>query len=91
MIGPRSRWGGTNTAVWILYDFANSILMITFFMYFSQWLVIERGVTDLWFNLLFVFSTILLLIAAPPLAAWADGCGKMLPFLRWSTVATGTF
>ena len=33
-----------NIFLWTLYDFANSIVMIVFFLYFSQWLVIEKNV-----------------------------------------------
>ncbi len=40
--------------LWSLYDFANSIVMIVFFLYYSQWLVVDRGVSDFWFNMTFV-------------------------------------
>ena len=37
-----------NIALWTLYDFANSIVVVVFFLYFSQWLVVDKGVSDFW-------------------------------------------
>ncbi len=34
---------------WALYDFANSLLVINATVYFSQWVVVDRGLTDFWF------------------------------------------
>ncbi len=75
-----------NTFLWVLYDFANSIVMIVFFLYFSQWLVVDHGVSDLWYNLFFVFSTVLLVVCAPPLAATSDLKGIRLPYLKINTI-----
>ncbi|MEK6889091.1 MAG: hypothetical protein AABW80_03200 [Nanoarchaeota archaeon] len=33
-----------NVFLWTLYDFANSIFSIVFFLYFAQWIVIEQGI-----------------------------------------------
>ena len=44
-----------NVFLWALYDFANSLVSIVFFLYFAQWLVIDQGVADIWFNLTFNF------------------------------------
>ena len=42
-----------NIFFWTLYDFANSIVAIVFFLYFSQWLVVDKGVPDFWYNMIF--------------------------------------
>lgn len=75
-----------NIFLWTLYDFANSIVMIVFFLYFSQWLVVDHNVSDFWYNIFFVFSTVLLVLYAPPLAAMSDASGKRLSFLRNNTI-----
>lgn len=71
-----------NVFLWTLYDFANSIAIIVFFLYFSQWLVVENKVADIWFNLLFVGSTLLLLLTGPIFASIADKIGVRMPFLK---------
>ncbi len=70
-----------NIFLWALYDFANSIAVIVFFLYFSQWLIIEKGVADIWYNLIFVCSTALLLFTAPVLGNIADKVGVRMPYL----------
>ncbi|MBI4160625.1 MAG: MFS transporter [Candidatus Yanofskybacteria bacterium] len=76
-----------NIFLWALYDFANSIVSIVFFLYFSQWLVIDRGVSDLWFNLIFAGSSALLLMTAPVLGSIADKLGNNMKLLRIATLA----
>lgn len=58
--------------LWSLYDFANSIVFINFLLYFSQWLVIDGGLSDFWYNATFAISTVLLFLSAPVLAAYTD-------------------
>ncbi|OGI69607.1 hypothetical protein A2824_03705 [Candidatus Nomurabacteria bacterium RIFCSPHIGHO2_01_FULL_42_16] len=75
-----------NIFLWALYDFANSVVMIVFFLYFSQWLVVDNSVSDAWYNALFIFSTILLILTAPIVSVLADKSGKCFSFLRKNTV-----
>ncbi len=77
-----------NLFLWSLYDFANSIVYISFLLYFSQWLVIDGGLSDLWYNALFAIATVLLLFSAPWLAARVDANGGGKFFLNWSTIGT---
>lgn len=65
-----------NIFLWTLYDFANSIVSIVFFLYFSQWLVVDRGVADFWYNMIFTAGSILLLLTAPVLGSIADKTGR---------------
>jgi UMF1 family MFS transporter len=78
-------------ALWSLYDFANSIAMIVFFLYYSQWLVIDKGVSDFWFNMTFVGSSILLLLTAPVAGAISDKIKTKMPGLRITTVLSSIF
>jgi UMF1 family MFS transporter len=74
--------------LWALYDFANSIVFINFLLYFSQWLVIDGGLSDFWFNASFAISTVLLFFSAPVLAAQTDRRGGRKFYLNLSTVGT---
>lgn len=78
-----------NIFYWALYDFANSVPVIVFALYFSQWLVIENNVSDLAYNLIFVAASILLILTSPVVGAISDEKGVKLPFLRVLTVAMG--
>lgn len=75
-----------NVFLWALYDFANSISVFVFFVYFSQWLVIDNKLADIWYNLIFVGSSILLVFTAPVWGAIADKMGVRMPFLRTLTI-----
>ena len=74
--------------LWALYDFANSIVFINFLLYFSQWLVIDGGLSDFWFNASFAISTVLLFFSAPVLAARTDRSGGRKFYLNLATVGT---
>lgn len=80
-----------NVALWILYDFANSIIAIVFFLYFAQWIVIDSGVQDIYFNLAFTISAVLLLLTAPITGALLDKFLRRIAGLRYATVFTVIF
>jgi UMF1 family MFS transporter len=77
-----------NLFLWSLYDFANSIVFINFLLYFSQWLVINGGLSDFWYNATFAISTVLLFLTAPILAAYTDKYGGRKFSLNISTTCT---
>lgn len=81
----------SNTFLWVLYDFANSIVSITFFLYFAQWIVIDRGVSDLHFNLAFTISAVLLLLTAPLTGSFLDKSLRRITGLRYATFLTAIF
>ncbi|MCC6324002.1 MFS transporter [Candidatus Nomurabacteria bacterium] len=74
--------------LWSLYDFANSIVFINFLLYFAQWIVIDGGLSDFWYNAIFAIATVLLFLSAPILAAYTDRHGGRKFFLNISTVGT---
>lgn len=80
-----------NTFLWVTYDFANSIVSIVFFLYFAQWIVIDRGVSDFYFNLTFTISAILLLLTAPLFGVFLDKFLRRITGLRYSTMCTALF
>ncbi len=75
-----------NIFLWASYDFANSIIMIVFLFYFSQWLVVDSNKPDWWFNVTLVVSSAIFLILAPYLANKLDKNRKKLKGLRISSV-----
>jgi UMF1 family MFS transporter len=77
-----------NLYKWALYDFANSIVFINFLLYFSQWLVIDGGLSDLKYNIVFAVSSILLFFSAPTFASFADKYGGRRSLLNISTIGT---
>lgn len=77
-----------NLFYWSLYDFANSFVLINFLLYFSQWLVIDGGLSDFWYNAIFAISSILLLLSAPTLASFTDRHGGRKYFLKFATFGT---
>lgn len=80
-----------NVFLWTLYDFANSIVAIVFFLYFSQWLVVDKGVPDFWYNMIFTIGSVLLLLTAPILGSIADKNGRQQNYLNRITVIVFIF
>ncbi len=80
-----------NVFLWSLYDFANSIVMIVFLFYFSQWLVIDTGRPDWWYNATLIISSVLFIITAPIAGHMVDTFGKKLSGLRITTALTFVF
>lgn len=81
----------SNLFLWILYDFANSIVAIVFFLYFAQWIVVDQGVADIWFNLTFTAAALLLLLTVPITGALLDKRWRRITGLRYTTISTTIF
>ena len=77
-----------NIFLWLTYDFANSILSIVFFLYFAQWIVVDKGIPDIYFNLTFTISAVLLLFTAPVTGFFLDKYFRRITGLRYATLAT---
>ncbi len=77
-----------NVFLWVLYDFANSIVSIAFFLYFAQWIVIDRGIADIYFNLTFTISAILLFLTVPLTGSLLDKSLRRISGLRYTTIIT---
>lgn len=73
--------------LWAWYEFARSISLAAFLLYFSQWLVIDRGVPDLWYNAIFAAASAMLVLTAPFAALAADRRRLKMTFLRAMTAA----
>jgi UMF1 family MFS transporter len=60
--------------------------MIAFFLYFSQWLVIDRGISDFWFNLTLTAASLLFLLVGPVLGSIADKTNNKIKGIRITTI-----
>lgn len=80
-----------NVFLWVLYDFANSVVSIVFFLYFAQWIVVDQGVSDFRFNLTFSISALLLLCTVPTTGVLLDRSLRRITGLRFTTGFTALF
>lgn len=60
-------------------------------MYFAQWLVIEKGVSDLSFNLAFTVSALALLFTVPLTGSLLDKSLRRITGIRYTTMLTALF
>lgn len=80
-----------NIFLWTLYDFANSILLIVFFLYFAQWIVIDSGFSDFSFNLTFTISAFLLLFTVPLTGSLLGKHIRRITGIRYTTIFAAVF
>jgi UMF1 family MFS transporter len=74
--------------LWSLYDFANSIVLMAFLFYFSQWLVVDQGKPVWWYNLALIVSSALFIITAPTVSKKIDSIKVKIKGLRFWTSLT---
>lgn len=75
-----------NIFLWSLYDFANSIIMIAFLFYFSQWLIIDSHKPDWWYNLTLILSSAVFIVIGPLLAQRLDVSSRKLHGVRVTSI-----
>lgn len=73
--------------LWTLYDFANSLVIGVWALYFAQWLVVDKGVSDFWFNAIFGAASLGLIFAGPIFGSIADKVGNQMRYIRIATIA----
>lgn len=73
-------------ACWALYDFANTMFtMNVVTLYFSVWLTVDQGKTDLWVGAANGAAAAVVLILLPALGAWSDAGRRKVALLGCST------
>lgn len=80
-----------NIFLWLLYDFANSIVFIVFFLYFAQWIVIDNEIPDIYLNLTFTISALLLLFTVPLTGRLLDKYLRRITGIRYTTILASIF
>lgn len=68
--------------LWGLYDFANSILIGNISLYFIQYIVVDKGLPDIYFSLTLTLGAVILIFLAPNIGALADNGVKKLNLIR---------
>lgn len=86
-LGSSTAGSGGRLWAWYLFPFGTSIVVFNGGLYFPQWLVVDNHVSDIWFNLSLVVTTILLLASAPVLGIWSDRQYGRVYFLKILSVA----
>ncbi len=76
--------------LWSLYDFANSVVLMAFLFYFSQWLVIDQGKPAWWYNVSLIVSSALFIVTAPIISKRIDVTKVKIIGLRWWTMLSFT-
>ncbi len=71
-----------------MYNFGGAIVQVVFILYFSQWLVVDQKIADIWFNATLITSSVLLLLLTPLSAAWGDQTRHRVSGLRIGTVGS---
>lgn len=71
---------------WYLYDFANSFVYINATLYFSQWVVVDQGLTDFWFALPFIIATVVLIFTSSFVGDYGDRKGAHGKIFLYATV-----
>lgn len=78
-MGPQNK----NILWWVLYDFANSPLVAAIGgLFLAQWLILDKGVPEIWYGSMVSISSVLLLLTSPFWGAWSDRIGRRMPFLK---------
>ncbi len=72
----------TQVSSWALFDFANSVLVVNGGLYFSQWLVLDNGVNESWYNLAISLTSLCLLITGPAFGVLGDQKSISMGVLR---------
>lgn len=85
---------GVNTEIslprrgWMLYDFANSLVVMGGSIYLPQWFVVDRNLPSVAFNAVLISTSIILFMMAPMLGRRMD---RSRGIFRWLCILTLAF
>lgn len=75
-----------------MYDFANSLVMIIFLFSFSQRVVLDNQLSELWWNITLPIASLVFILLAPYAGKYIDHGGSKIQGLRlWTTVSLSLF
>ena len=72
---------------WAIYDFANTIFSMNIVtLYFAPWIIIDKGMEDIWYSITFSSAMFLGALTMPPLGALSDSAGNKKSYLLYLTL-----
>ena len=72
---------------WAIYDFANTIFSMNIVtLYFAPWIIIDKGMEDIWYSITFSTAMFLGALTMPPLGAVSDAAGNKKSYLLYLTL-----
>ena len=72
---------------WAIYDFANTIFSMNIVtLYFAPWIIIDKGMEDIWYSITFSSAMFLGALTMPPLGALSDSAGNKKNYLLYLTL-----
>ena len=76
-----------NLLYWLLYDAGNSfVVSATGGLYLAQWLVLDKGIPEVWYGTAFSVATVFVLLTSPLFGAWSDKLGNRKAFVNIFTL-----
>ncbi len=77
---------------WASYDLANQFFVLNIVsLYFVRWLILEKGVSEIFYSISFAISTFFVAISTPVLGVISDKLDKRRPFLIYLTLLSIIF
>jgi UMF1 family MFS transporter len=71
----------TQTRLWALYDFANSLAFVNVSFYFGLWFVSDLHLSTIWVSVPVALATTILFFTLPAFGRMSDRMHKRMPFL----------
>lgn len=76
-----------NIFYWLLYDSGNSFVVSAIGgLYLAQWLVLDKGIPEVWYGAAFSVATVFVLLTSPLLGAWSDKLDNRKVFVNTFTL-----
>ncbi len=85
MIFNKTLWN-KYTLSWYLLDVGSSFTAIVGLLYFSQWIVVDNGIKEIWYTLPTILATILLILSSTHVGWLGDTFGKHFKHLKVITI-----
>lgn len=76
------------TISWYLVDVGTSFTGVVGMLYFSQWIVIDHGIKEVWYTAPTIIATLALLLTSTHVGWLGDKFGRHFKYFKWIMIAT---
>jgi UMF1 family MFS transporter len=76
------------TISWYLVDVGTSFTGVVGMLYFSQWIVIDHGIKEIWYTAPTILATLALLLTSTHVGWLGDKFGRHFKYFKWIMIAT---